>query len=262
MNIYPYERTSGGLLWCFAEPAFALAVGGGFAPRPSQPSLFILALAFQAVLFDLDGVLIRSEQIHDRARHAVLDHYGIYIPDTEQALFRGQTTEAVFGRIAQDFAEGRASAAEMMALKRQFYYEQAEAHLALIPGALDFVRRLTGTDVRLAVVTSASPESQGFAFKRFNLASYFSAVVTAADVEHGKPAPDPYLLGAERLGTAPTRCLVIEDSVSGIQAAKAAGCTAAGLTTSFSASELLDAGADVAVESFDELTRYLPGETR
>ena len=216
-----------------------------------------MTFAFQAILFDLDGVLIHSEQIHDQARHAVLDHYGIFISEAEQALYRGQTTQAVFEHIARAFAEGRASAAEMMELKRQFYYEQAETHLAMIPGALDFVRHLAGTDVRLAVVTSASPESQGFAFERFGLAPYFSAVVTAADVEHGKPAPDPYLLGAERLGVSATQSLVVEDSVSGIRAAKAAGCTAAGLTTSFSAPELLDAGADVAVESFEELTRHL-----
>ena len=216
-----------------------------------------LTSAFQAILFDLDGVLIHSETIHDQARQAVLDHYEIHISEAEQALYRGQTTESVFEHIARNFAEGRASAAEMMALKRQFYYEQAEAHLAMIPGALDFVRRLAGTDVRLAVVTSASPESQGFAFERFGLALYFSAVVTAADVEHGKPAPDPYLLGAEHVGADPARCLVIEDSVSGIQAAKAARCTAAGLTTSFSVQELLEAGADVAVADFEALARYV-----
>ncbi|MGI9175711.1 MAG: HAD family hydrolase [Rhodothermales bacterium] len=218
-----------------------------------------MTTAFQAILFDLDGVLIHSEKIHDQARHAVLDHYGISISEAEQALYRGQTTKAVFEHIARDFAEGRASAAEMMELKRQFYYEQAEAKLAMIPGALDFVRHLASTDVRLAVVTSASSQSQGFAFERFGLAPYFSTVVTADDVEHGKPAPEPYLLGAERLGTAPTRCLVIEDSVSGIQAAKAARCTAAGLTTSFSAPELLQAGADVAVADFEALAQYVAG---
>ena len=216
-----------------------------------------MTVAYQAILFDLDGVLILSESIHDEAREAVLDHYGIRVSDEEQALFRGQTTEAVFEHIARDYAGGRVSAEEMITLKRRLYYERAESGLAAVPGALDFVRRLADMDVRLAVVTSATRKSQGFAFRRFGLAPYFGAVVTADDVTRGKPDPEPYRLGAERLGLAPERCLVVEDAVSGIRAAKGAGCTAAGLTTSFSAPELLEAGADVAVDDFDELARFL-----
>ena len=216
-----------------------------------------MIVAYQAILFDLDGVLVLSEAIHDRAREAVLDHYGIFIPEDEQALFRGQTTEAVFEQVSRDFARGRVSAEEMVELKRRLYYEQAERDLAPVPGALDFVRRLAEADVRLAVVTSATRESQGFAFERFGLAPYFSAVVTADDVARGKPDPEPYRLGAERLGVAPSNCLVIEDAVSGIRAAKAAGCTAAGLTTSFPASALREAGADAVVDDFEALDRYL-----
>lgn len=216
-----------------------------------------MTTAYQAILFDLDGVIVNSEPLHDRARWDVLAHYGIDVPPEADATFKGKTTEEVFAHIARMYADGRIGAEELIAQKQDRYRTMAAEALEPIPGALAFIKRLARLDVRLGLTTSATKVNQRLAFDRFGLDAYFGAVVTAEDITRGKPDPEPYRLAAERLGVAPARCLVIEDSVAGIQSAKGAGCTAAGLTTSFSAPELLEAGADVVVADFEELARYL-----
>ena len=98
---------------------------------------------------------------------------------------------------------------------------------------------------------------QELAFSQFGLSNYFDVVVTGNDITHGKPHPEPYLKTAEKIGYSPLQCLVIEDSTNGIRSAKAAGCRAVGIATSFSSDTLLAAGADVVVQSFAELGKIL-----
>jgi beta-phosphoglucomutase-like phosphatase (HAD superfamily) len=82
-------------------------------------------------------------------------------------------------------------------------------------------------------------------------------LITGKDVVNGKPHPEPYLKAAERLGLLPQVCMVIEDSDNGIKSAKAAGCLAVGITTSFAKERLMQAGADYVVDSFSELASLL-----
>jgi beta-phosphoglucomutase-like phosphatase (HAD superfamily) len=112
----------------------------------------------------------------------------------------------------------------------------------------------------MALTTSAPRELQELAFGQFDLSGYFGVVVTGDDVSQGKPHPEPYLKTAEKLGRAPSHCVVVEDSTNGVRSAKAAGCPTVGLATSFSAETLAAAGSDLTVATFSELQKALFGE--
>lgn len=210
---------------------------------------------YQAILFDMDGVLINSEPLHARAKRTVFERYGLDVPESVYDFVKGKTDEGIFTYIRDTYGHDGLDIDEMIAAKHTAY-EELLSSLEMVPGALDFVRAARRT-YRVALTTSATQRNQLLAFELFHLDDLFEAIVTAADVERGKPHPDPYRVTAERLGVSPEQCLVIEDAVNGIQSALAAGCDAAGITTSFTAEELRDAGATVVAADFDELAEWL-----
>jgi HAD superfamily hydrolase (TIGR01509 family) len=129
--------------------------------------------------------------------------------------------------------------------------------IRLVEGVLPFLCQCKARKWPIALTTSAQRAMQELAFSQFDLSRYFDVVVTGNDITHGKPHPEPYLKTAERIGYPPLQCLVIEDSTNGVRSAKAAGCQAVGITTSFPSDTLLAAGADVVVRNFAELEKIL-----
>ena len=101
--------------------------------------------------------------------------------------------------------------ADLIVLKNRIYGDLLD-RLQPVNGALAFIERLAHGGIVLGLTTSSLPENQRRAFDKFDLHRYFDAVVTAADVTHAKPHPEPYVTTAQRLGVTPARCLVIEDS--------------------------------------------------
>ncbi len=207
---------------------------------------------FEAVIFDMDGVLIDSEPLHEEAQRIVFRTYGLTVPPEAFVRFKGQTEEAVFDEVVTNYAEQPFDAEVLIAEKHRTYAALMD-RLQLIEGALPLVKRLVDEGRTLGLATSATPENQRQVFERWRLAPYFRAVVTAADVRHAKPHPEPYLTTAERLGVSPKACLVFEDSTHGVTSARRAGCTVVGLTTSFTAARLREAGAHHTFSTFFEL---------
>ena len=105
-----------------------------------------------------------------------------------------------------------------------------------------------------AVATSATRRDAVRLIDAVGLTDVFDTIVTADDVDRGKPHPEVYLKAADALGVLPDRCLVFEDAVVGVQAARAAGMRAIGVTTSYTASELIEAGAERAIQDFEDLS--------
>lgn len=208
---------------------------------------------FAAVLFDLDGVIVDSTEIHYRAWTEFARELG-HTPSASDLLAAngrraGETIRAWFG--------DRFSDEEIAALVRE---KEARANrllatsaLPTIPGVRLFVEALVRAGVPRAVATSAVPANAELALERAGLRGAFDVVVTAADVSRGKPAPDPWLLAASRLGVAPGACLVVEDAVSGIRAAKAAGARCLALATTFPRERLAAEGPDWIATDFTEL---------
>jgi beta-phosphoglucomutase len=214
-----------------------------------------LTEGLEAVIFDLDGVLIDSEPIHAEAKRRVFAHFEIEVPESVYDDFKGRTDVEVLRHVAEHHTENGVSVNDLVQRKREEFWDLLEG-LVPIEGAEAFLRA-AALRYRVALCTSASPTTRELAFDPLGWEEHFEAFVTAADVEHSKPHPEPYLLAAERLDVAPERCLVVEDSLSGVRSARAAGCRVAALTTSMQGRQLEDAGAHLVADRFDELAQQL-----
>lgn len=174
---------------------------------------------YDAYLFDLDGTLIDTESIALRSNMAVFAALGH--PVDEDFLHR------LIGKDAASSAAiilDRVPGIDLAALERELvaaFDRDIEQGLPLKPGAVELLGQL---DAPVALVTSSSRAGAWRKLRLAGLAEAFVEVVTRDDVVAAKPAPDPYLLAAERLGVAPARCLVFEDSEVGAEAALRAGC--------------------------------------
>ena len=174
-----------------------------------------------AIVFDLDGVLVDSEQVWDEVRQRLVADRGRDWPADATAAMLGMSTPewaAYLGRIVDDTPE--AMARQVIGAMADRYREQ----VPLLPGAVDAVRALAGR-WPLAVATSSPRRLIGVVLAAAGIADRFRVTVSSEEVARGKPAPDVYLAAAERLGVDPARCVAIEDSANGLRAAAAAGMT-------------------------------------
>ena len=209
----------------------------------------------RAILFDLDGVVIDSEPAHERSLIESSDRLGRRITLLETKQFKG-STELDCARILQKLTGSAETDLSRIVQLRIEVFRNLFKEINLVEGVLPFLCQCKTKKWPIALTTSAQREMQELAFRQFGLSNYFDVVVTGNDITHGKPHPEPYLKTAEKIGYPPTQCLVIEDSQNGVRSAKAAGCQAVGITTSFSSNVLLAVGADLVVQSFAELGKY------
>ena len=200
---------------------------------------------FEAVLFDMDGTLIDSTPAVERAWGTWMREYGISV----EAMGRQHgvpAAQVVRALLAED--------QHVAAIARIDELELADVgDIDVLPGAADALAALR--DARSAIATSCT---RPLARARIAAAHLVppSVLVTVDDVAHGKPAPDPFLEAAHRLGADPTRCLVVEDAPKGLEAARAAGCATLAVVTT-TAREDLDA--DAVVGDLAEV-EFVPGE--
>ncbi|MGL5819625.1 MAG: HAD-IA family hydrolase [Phycicoccus sp.] len=199
---------------------------------------------FAGVLLDLDGTLVDSIAVVERSWARWCGEYGID-PHRLSGL-HGVTAASVVAAVLPE-PEREAALARIVAI------EDADTEgIVVLPGAEHLLHTLATAEVPTAVVTSGT---RGLAEGRLAAAGLPRPVVlvTASDVTRGKPAPDPWLLGAELLGVDPRECLVVEDSVAGLRAARAAGCrTLVGVLGTAPRAELAEI-ADVVVPDLSHL---------
>jgi HAD superfamily hydrolase (TIGR01509 family) len=131
---------------------------------------------------------------------------------------------------------------EVKARTYTIYETLVQGKLRALPGAIQFIKSCRSSGFRLALATSTDKVKMEINLREIGLSrSDFDAVINGLEVERKKPFPDIYLMAAERIGLTPSECLVAEDAVSGVRAAKAAGCKCLALLTSFTAQELEEA---------------------
>jgi beta-phosphoglucomutase len=210
----------------------------------------------EALLFDFNGVIADDEEQHREALSVVLAAHGI-VPTREQyyADFLGfddrQCLIEAFRRAGQLLPAIRLD--RLLAEKSRVYQRLIEGALALVPGAADFVAR-AAERFRLGLVSGALRHEVDLVLERSGLRRYFDVLVAAEDVGRCKPDPTGYLQAHAALDRrrplAIGQCVVIEDSLPGLRAARAAGMPCAMLTTSHSPAALAGAGADVVWASF------------
>jgi len=178
----------------------------------------------KAVIFDMDGVIIDSEPIHTITKMQTFKHYDISFAETDCEKYMGQTTKSLFSALIKQ-QNRDISVSEMVAHKYKLYLDILDNDNSIQPidGILDLLRYLKQEAIPSAIGSSSGREIIDAVVKKFQLKSYFQSIISGADLPKSKPDPAVYLLTAERLGVAPTDCIVIEDTSSGVQAAKAAG---------------------------------------
>lgn len=211
---------------------------------------------YRGLIFDLDGVIIDTEPLHEEAKRIAYSDFGLLVPEILYREFRGRSDEDMAEFVTRTYGPPGLSHQDVLKHKHEIF-EGFHDRIDTVAGVLEFIRIARSGFEKMAVATSATLKNQLYAFRRFGLGPYFDAVVTAADITRTKPHPDPYLTAAARLGLSPDACLVIEDSKNGILSAKAAGCAVAAITTSSSRIQLADAKADFTVDTFSELAMRL-----
>ena len=180
---------------------------------------------FAGYIFDLDGTLIDSMPLHYRAWDAALRRFGLDVP-LDEDMFYGlggvptrQVAEILGAHYGLELDPG-----QVMTVKEELYLKDMDA-VTLIEPVADIARRVAREGRPLAIVTGGTPDVAGPALAAAGLKVLFPIVITPLDVPagRGKPEPDMFLLAAQRMGVAPSACLVFEDAEPGLAGARAAG---------------------------------------
>lgn len=203
----------------------------------------------RAVLFDFDGVVVRSMEDHYEGWRKALAEYGIDMSPEELYILEGQGVEAVAHQLTRKFNIPTEETPNIIE-KKQFYYDQLKK-IEFYPDLVEVLQWAKEKQLNTAVVTGGDRKRVESTLENYGLNVYFDVVVTSDDVQQSKPSPEPYLRAARLLNVEPADCVVIENAPLGIRSAKAAGMTCIAITTTLSASFLRQA--DVVVTNLKEV---------
>lgn len=204
-----------------------------------------------AVIFDLDGVIIDSEPIHKRAWKAIFAEEEIFLKDEELAESVGTTDHALLKKIIKE-NNLPPDWGKWYEKKGASYNALLKNNLQAFSGAISLVEKLSER-YSLALASSSWRENITFVLNTLRLTPYFKVIVGREDVENHKPHPEVYLLAGEKLALPSSQCVVIEDSLAGIRAAKKAGMKCIAVTNSFPLSRLREE-ADLVVNTLEDKT--------
>lgn len=193
-----------------------------------------------SVIFDMDGVLADTGPIHYDSWVKMTNEIGYHFSKKFFEKTFGQQSPTIVRKlvghgIEQELVE------KWAALKEQYYREIVKDKLKPLPGVNQIIRELKSYGFKLAVGSSGPRENVELLINSLRLKEDFDVLISAAEVKNGKPAPDVFLISAEKLKIGPKNCLVIEDAPVGIEAAKRAGMKSIALTTTHEKKELLNA---------------------
>jgi HAD superfamily hydrolase (TIGR01509 family) len=209
----------------------------------------------RAIVFDMDGVLIDSEELHAHAKRIAFAHEGIALTHADLRAYVGRSDAIMIDEIGVRYELTNHQRSIVLHEKTRIY-EQEEKEIKIVPGAIEFVR-WAAQHYRLALATSATPRNRTATLDRLGIANLFEVVADLGDVSEPKPSPEIYSLTASRLALPPSKCMVVEDALTGVLSAKRAGCRVSALTRTFAAHELIEAGANFTFEDFASLKRFL-----
>lgn len=212
----------------------------------------------KGLIFDLDGTLTLTQQFHAEAYAAVLKKYGIsYTKEEDQLKYAGKGSKIIFPEVFAEHGKQltEAELAGLEAEKKAIYNKIImEKDLEFVPGVKEFLTKMQARGMKIIIASGNKIDSVKIILKKTGLDQFFRDIVTPIDVNKPKPAPDLFLFAAKKIGCAPEECIVFEDAVNGVTAAKAGGIKCIALCTGASVQELLNAGATKVIKSYDEMT--------
>ena len=177
----------------------------------------------EAVIFDLDGLLLNTEILARKALRLAAAEVGLAIDDDFGSLMIGVPADACRDLVIDRFGVDAPADQLFLASRRHLHAQIDEGLMTLKPGALELLAQLDAAGLPRAVATSSSRSKAMHHLLAAGIDQRFGEIVTRDDVERGKPWPDIYLCAAQRLHVSPSGCLVLEDSYNGVRSAHAAG---------------------------------------
>ncbi len=205
-----------------------------------------------SVIFDMNGVLIDDMGYHIQAWRTYRRRIEEKLPlQRTQHDLTGRTNREIFSILLG--REVNLEESERLEVKKEALYRQIYTpHLKALPGLTRLLQNLKTDSVPVALATSGPPANVDFILDGLEIRTYFDAIVDASQISHGKPHPEVFLTAAGKLGLPPGNCVVFEDSLLGIEAARRAGMAVIGITTTLPAEELQ--GTVLAVADFERIT--------
>ena len=206
----------------------------------------------QAVIFDVDGVLVDSYHAHYQSWQLACHERGMKMTQDQFVATFGRTSREIIVELWGDKFRTPAAVAQLDDRKEELFRDILRSDFPGMDGAAELIDDLHQAGFRLAVGSSGPPDNVNLVLDQLQRRAAFHGVVTALDVQRGKPDPQVYLLGAERAGVAPQYCVVIEDAPVGVAAAHAAGMKCIAIASTGRVPKSLQA-ADMVVDSLREL---------
>jgi len=208
----------------------------------------------RALILDCDGVIVNSEPLSCGAWNVVFEReFGIDVGTDYQAILGGSTRAAVLHYLRKhDIPVTGERVAILSSLKEQVYLELAEGNLDPVEGVDSVIDQARNLGWKVGVASSGIPDKIRFSLEQVNLQDRFDVIVGSRPDLRGKPNPDIFLEAAKQLSVEPEQCVVVEDTPKGIQAASRAKMFVTGITTTFTAEQLIQA--DLVISSFSELS--------
>ncbi len=210
--------------------------------------------ADNGVIWDMDGTLVDTAELHFQAWTETARRFGKPFTRADfVATFGRRNPDIIHQLLGPDLAAGEVSA--LADHKEERYRDAARHGVDLLPGVRPLLTGLDALGVRQAIGSSAPRANLELILEITGTAPLFRTVVSMEDTQRGKPDPEVFLIAAERLQVPPARCLVVEDAVAGVQAAKAGGmkCIAVRFVGHHAEEALRSAGADLVVASLEEV---------
>lgn len=206
----------------------------------------------QAVVFDMDGVLIDSHPAHRTAWQQFLSLMGKDVSEVELAyILDGHRRSEILRHFFGDLDE---TDLQEYGRRKDDIFRGLEYEIKPVRGALDFIECLNRRGIALAIATSASEIRTFSTIERMGLGGRFEAVITATDVSEGKPHPAVYRLACERVGIQPDQALAFDDASAGVLAATSAGMRCIGVASNGVSNNLIKAGAEQVIQHFEGFT--------
>ncbi len=220
-------------------------------------------MKIKGIIFDLDGTLTLTQYLHYQALKHTFAEYGIEYSQAEDLKnFAGKgskhTCEVVLTASAAKpgYTGNKPTVEEFKkcsAKKKKYYDELLEkTEIKLVPGIESFLANADAKGIKMIVATGNKIDATQIILGRTGIARYFKGIVAQHDVKNQKPAPDIYLLAAEKLGLPVSECIVFEDVPNGVKGAKAGNFYCIGLTTGSTEEELKAAGADTVISDYND----------
>jgi len=203
----------------------------------------------KAIIFDCDGVLVDSEPYSCAVWKPVLAKRGIHIEEDFKLIVGKNSSDAI--KFFFDKYSFTGNIDEIAKEKEEEYYNFAKGKLKPFPGTVEFIEKALELNLAICVASSGTPEKINFNLSESGLKGYFKTIISCEDIKRGKPEPDIFLASAGRLGVKPGNCIVVEDSLYGITAARRASMFCIGLTTSFPPEKLTEA--DMIADTLSEV---------